>query len=191
MGESFRLRFRGLDVFCQIAGYALATFGLPSYSIARPIDNPYINRFLLGVREKQGQAIVDKQGATESMLKILESGAILSFIADQNAGRKGVFVDFFGKKASTTPSLAAFYLRTHSPLIPVFCYPISSNRYQINIQKPLDIHLQGNKDEDLLKITQLCTKIIENQIRKKPVYWFWFHQRLKSRPEGEATEPEG
>jgi len=51
-------------------GYALATLGLESYSIARPIDNPYINKYLLGVRERQGQIIIDKKGATELMMKI-------------------------------------------------------------------------------------------------------------------------
>lgn len=160
--------------------------------IARPLDNDLLEKELLKLRARLGASVISKFQATKPILQSLRHKEMVAILIDLNVLRsQGVFVDFFGKKASTTPSLAAFYLRTHSPLIPVFCFPISSNRYQIMIHKPLDILLQGNKDEDLLKITQLCTKIIENQIREKPVYWFWFHQRWKSRPEGETPELEG
>ncbi|MCK4496432.1 MAG: hypothetical protein KAU91_08790, partial [Candidatus Aminicenantes bacterium] len=78
--------------------------------------------------------------------------------------------------------LATFFLRTKAPLLPIFCYPSSSHTYNIKILKPLEIVLKGDYNQDVLKITQLCTKIIECQIRKNPIYWFWFHNRWKTRP---------
>jgi len=175
----------------EVATHVLSRMGKLNV-IARPLDNAPLEKELLKLRTRLGASVISKFQATKPILHSLRQKEMVAILIDLNVLRsQGVFVDFFGKKASTTPSLAAFYLRTRSPLIPVFCYPISSQRYQVKILKPLDIHLQGNKDEDLLKITQLCTKIIENQIRKKPVYWFWFHQRWKSRPEGKTTEPEG
>jgi KDO2-lipid IV(A) lauroyltransferase len=109
-------------------------------------------------------------------------------LIDQNVLRQqAVFVDFFGKKAATTPSLASFSLRTKAPLIPIFCYPTSSHAYHLKIFSPLSTTLGGNYHQEVLKITQICTKIIETQIRKNPDYWFWFHNRWKTRPEEEEA----
>ncbi|UCF17193.1 MAG: hypothetical protein JSW59_06985, partial [Phycisphaerales bacterium] len=85
----------------EIMGYLMGLFGFNVYSIARPLDNKYINDYLYGVRRRAGQRIVDKKGATGLMEELVSSGATLCFVADQDAGKKGVFVDFFGRKAST------------------------------------------------------------------------------------------
>lgn len=154
--------------------------------IVRPLDNKLLEKELLKLRTKLGAKVIYKHQATKHILHSLREKEIVAFLIDQNVLRsQGVFVDFFGKKAATTPSLAAFYLRTKSPLIPAFCYPLSLHRYQIKIHDPLEISLTGDYDQDVLKITQICTKIIENQIRKNPDCWFWFHRRWKTRPEGE------
>ncbi len=175
----------------EIATHVLARIGKLSV-VARPLDNELLERELFKLRTRMGATIISKFHATKLILKALHHQEMVAILIDQNVLRsQAVFVDFFGKKAATTPSLAAFYLRTHSPLVPVFCYPISSHRYHLKIEKPLDIRSEENQEEDLLKITQLCTNIIENQIRRNPDYWFWFHQRWKTRPEGEEEESRG
>ncbi len=152
--------------------------------IARPLDNRLLEKELLKLRTNLGSTVVYKHQAAKSILQALRRQEMVAILIDQNVLRsQAVFVDFFGKKAATTPSLAAFYLRTNAPLLPVFCYPVTSRQYCIKIYPPLKIHLSGNQNQDLLKITQICTKIIENQIKKNPEYWFWFHQRWKTRPE--------
>jgi KDO2-lipid IV(A) lauroyltransferase len=83
----------------EIGGYMLGLFGFNIYSIARPLDNRFVNNYLYGVRQRVGQKIIDKKGAAELMGKMTAEGATLGFIADQDAGRKGIFVDFFGRKA--------------------------------------------------------------------------------------------
>ncbi len=154
--------------------------------IARPLDNKLLEKQLLKLRTKLGAKVIYKRQAAKHILHSLREKEIVAFLIDQNVLRsQAVFVDFFGKKAATTPSLAAFYIRTKSPLIPAFCYPLSFGRYQIKILEPLEISLTGDYDQDVLKITQICTNIIENQIRKNPNFWFWFHRRWKTRPEGE------
>jgi KDO2-lipid IV(A) lauroyltransferase len=88
----------------EILGYVMGTMGFETTSVARTLDNPYINNYVMGMREKHGQRIVDKKGATEPVIKALEENGVVGFIADQNAGAKGCFVDFFGRKASTYKS---------------------------------------------------------------------------------------
>jgi KDO2-lipid IV(A) lauroyltransferase len=157
------------------------------YVIARPLDNEFLEIELLKMRTTLGADVIYKQQAAKRILQSLRDKEMVAILIDQNVLRsQAVFVDFFGKRAATTPSLAAFFLRAKSPLLPVFCYPDSSNTYHIDILKPLRVDLSGEYEQDVLKITQICTKIIETQIRKNPYYWLWFHNRWKTRPENEV-----
>jgi KDO2-lipid IV(A) lauroyltransferase len=171
----------------EITPFFLAKKGKLSV-IARPLDNRLLEKELLKLRTSQGAHVIYKHQATKKILQSLRAREMVAFLIDQNVLRQqAVFVDFFGKKAATTPSLASFSLRTKSPLIPAFCYPTSSHAYHLKIFSPLSITLGGNYNQDVLKITQICTKIIEIQIRKNPDYWLWFHNRWKTRPEEEEA----
>jgi KDO2-lipid IV(A) lauroyltransferase len=154
------------------------------YVIARALDNDLLEKELLKMRANLGAKVIYKQQAAKRILQSLRTREMVAILIDQNVLRsQGVFVDFFGKAAATTPSLAAFFLRTQSPLIPTFCYPAPHDTYKLKILKPLKVSLTGDYDQDVLKITQICTKIIEAQIKENPEYWLWFHQRWKTRPE--------
>ncbi len=152
--------------------------------IARSLDNKLLEKELSKLRTLLGAKVIYKHQATKQILQSLREKEMVAFLIDQNVQRhQAVFVDFFGKKAATTPALAAFFLKTQSPLVPVFCYPTTSFTYHLKILPPLKIELEGEYNKDVLKITQICTKIIESLIRKNPAYWFWFHNRWKTKPD--------
>lgn len=154
--------------------------------IARPLDNRSLEEELIKIRKKLGATVIYKQQAARPVLRALQSNAMVAILIDQNVVRnQAVFVDFFGKAAATTPGLAAFSLKSGAPIIPVFCIPAKKGRYHLKILQPLDILLSGDEDTDVLKITQLCTNIIQNQIQENPDFWLWFHDRWKTRPEDE------
>ena len=172
----------------EIGSFFLSKWGKLNV-IARPLDNKLLEKEILKLRTKLGAKVIYKHQASKHIFRSLRAREMVALLIDQNVLRsQAVFVDFFGKKAATTPSLASFFLRTGSPLLPAFCYPLPSHKYHLKIDEPLEISLEGNHQRDVLKITQICTKIIENQIRKNPKYWFWFHKRWKTRPEGKTEE---
>jgi len=172
----------------EVLGYALATFGLESYSIARPIDNPFIDKYLRSVRQRQGQIIIDKKGATESMLSILHSGSTLSFIADQNAGRKGIFVDFFGRRASTYKSIGLLALEYNLPIIVGYCRRIDDRyRFKIGFTRIIYPHQWRDQDNPLAWITAEYTAGIEQFVRQDPEQYWWVHRRWKTRPPDEKN----
>ncbi len=159
----------------------------PLWAVARFLDNPLLERRLAGLRVRLGARVIYKNQAARQVLQVLGRGEVVIMVIDQNVLRvQAVFVDFFGKLAGTTPALAAFHLRTGAPVVPAFCYPARSGRYAVRIFPALDIVPGGRREEDVLKITQTCTKIIESQIRKFPEGWLWFHDRWRSRPGEEA-----
>lgn len=157
--------------------------------IARSLDNKLLERELLKLRMSQGSKVIYKHQATKLILQSLRAKEMVAFLIDQNVQKhQAVFVNFFGRAAATTPSLAAFFLKTRSPIVPVFCSQTPSYRYHLQILEPLKIELEGGYNQQVLKITQICTKIIEAQIRKNPAHWFWLHNRWKTRPNKERGQ---
>lgn len=161
----------------------------PLNIVVRPLDNPAIERMLNKIRLSVGAKVISKFNASKQILRALSKNEMIAILMDQNVLRsQAVFVDFFGKKAATTPGPAIFHLRTGAPLIPVFCYPVKRSEYLIKISQPLNFAPGDSMEEDILKITQVCTGIIEEQIKEEPRFWLWFHDRWRSRPHDPDTK---
>ncbi len=174
----------------EILGYVLATLGFETVSVARPLDNPYINRWLLGVRERQGQRILDKKGAIAEVGDLLENGGTVGFIADQNAGNKGLFVDFFGRKASTYKSIGLLAMQYSAPVVIGYARRLGDRfRFRLAVQDIIYPSDWANQDDPLFYITQRYTAAIEQFVRDDPGQYLWVHRRWKTRPKGEQPEP--
>ena len=125
------------------------------------------------------------------MLKALREGKGLAVLMDQNVTTEdGVFVEFFGRQASTTPAVALLKLKTDCELIPVSGYPLPGNRYHFVYGPPVQIRLTGNREQDVRSITQECTARLESEIRKHPECWLWMHRRWKTQPKKEVLGAE-
>ncbi len=173
----------------EVASAALSRLGQLNV-VARPLDNRLVEAELARFRGGLGARVVSKFQAAKPILQALRRNEMVAILIDQNVLRsQGVFVDFFGFPAATTPALAAFHLRSGSPLVPVFCYPNPDLSYRVKIGPPLEVAPSGQWGRDVLQITALCTKIVEAEIRDNPGQWFWFHNRWKTRPKGESASP--
>src|SRR6266545_4282292 len=94
----------------EMAGYALGLLGFRTYAIARTLDNAYLNDFLLRFRQKTGQTILDKETDYALIEAALRAGGVIATLADQDAGPRGQFVEFFGRPASTHKAVALLAL---------------------------------------------------------------------------------
>ena len=167
----------------EIMGYLLGLFGFNIYSIARPLDNKYINRYLLAVRNRAGQKIIDKKGAAAEMGDIITAGGTLCFIADQDAGKKGIFVDFFSRKASTYKSIGLLAIMYNLPIGVAICRQVDNRFFfDIEIKQMIFPEQWADKDDPLLWITSEYTKALEEAIRQDPTQYWWLHRRWKTRP---------
>ena len=165
----------------EMAGYALGLFGFRSHAIARPLDNPYLDEFLRSFRERTGQKLLAKHGDFEQIEKILAGGGLLATLADQDAGPRGLFVDFFGRPASTHKAVALLALEHKVPMIVVGA-PKIDGKYQL---WPIDIILPEDyeKSSDAVRaITQRFTTGLESLVRETPEQYFWVHRRWKHEP---------
>ncbi len=158
--------------------------------VARAQDNPYLNRWLEEIRTISGNEVVYKDRALGRMRKLVRQGETVAIIVDQNVHRKdAVFVDFFGRKAATTPVAAWFALKTGAALVPAFTYPLGAGRYRAVYEGPIDVDAYRHLDRDaaIAAVTQDLARIQESHIRRAPDRWLWMHRRWRTRPPEEET----
>jgi KDO2-lipid IV(A) lauroyltransferase len=173
----------------EVLGYLLATLGFHIEALARPIDNPLINDWLLGIRQKRGLTILTKFDATDRMVQVLNNGGVLGFIADQNAGDKGLFVPFFGRLASTYKSIALLAMHQNVPIICGYAHRIKAEdqlgpafRHELGVVDKINPEDWADRSDPLYYITARYVRAIETMVRMRPDQYLWMHRRWKSRP---------
>ena len=172
----------------EVASWPVASL-VPLHVVARPLDNPVLDRQWQKLRQRLGVRVISKFEAARPILQALKANEAVALLIDQNVLRsQAVFVDFFGRLAATTPAVAVFHLRTGAPILPVFCLMTPDKKYCLKIHQPLSFSPDSSPEPELLlQITQILTKIIEQEIREKPEQWLWFHDRWRTRPESENS----
>ena len=171
----------------ELSSFALSLFGHPLSFLVRRIDNPKIEAMIDRARTHLGNRTIDKRSAAREMMEILRAGETLGILVDLNTlDREGIFVDFFGRPASTTFMVAKLALRTGAAVLPVFA-PWDKERgcFLLKVDPPLLIERTGNEQEDVRRLTQQYTRIVEDYVRRYPDQWLWIHRRWKTRPPGE------
>ena len=171
----------------ELSSFALSLFGHPLSFLVRRIDNPKIEKLVDERRERLGNRTIDKRSAAREMLQILQGGGTLGILVDLNTlDREGIFVDFFGVPASTTFMLAKLALRTEAAVLPVFApWDRERRRFLLKIDEPLTVERSGDDEDDVRRLTQLFTGVVEKYVRRYPDQWLWIHRRWKTRPPGE------
>ncbi len=181
---------RGVLVFSghfghwELVALLQSRIGVPFSMVVRPLENRRLDRYLGRLRRVTGNELISKYAAARGVLRALRAGRAIALLIDQNVrGDGGLFVDFFGRPASTTPALATFALKSGAPVVPVFSYPRSDGRLQIRYGPPVQVARSGSVSEDIRALTQECTRLLEQEIRRRPECWLWMHNRWRTRPE--------
>lgn len=151
-------------------------------SIAREMNNPLVERKVKQFRDYMGSTIIYKKNALRTMLKKLEQNQVVYLLIDQNTiQREAVFVDFFGQTASVVPSVSQLHLKKNKPVIPLFLH-YEEEKVVLDFLEEIHFKGSGELEKDIQQLTQQCTAVIEENIRKHPEQWFWFHNRWKTKP---------
>lgn len=178
------LLFSGHFGHWELTAHMQGHLGLPLALVARPLDNPLLERLFKRLRGGSGNRIIYKRRAVREMIRALRERRGVAIVIDQDARQSGIFVPFFGHPASTTPTLALVALRTGATVIPTFCVPMPGGRYRIVYEPPVSVIDTGDRDADVQRLTAQCTAIVERWVRRHPDLWLWMHRRWKTVPVG-------
>lgn len=190
---------KGVFILSAHLGYwetAALPIGLakgPLHVVARPADNPWLDRELIRLRERFGNRVTSKHGAARRMIQVLRERGWAGILIDQRVQpREGIAVPFFGRPALTTPVLARLSLRTGAPVVAIFAFPEPGGRYRWVARPPIfpPISPDSEGDEAVALLTERYLALTEAEIRRRPEMWLWMHRRWEEvRGMGKGSRP--
>jgi len=158
--------------------------GLSITVIGRPLTNRLLRRDIHAQRTSTGAELILHRNVAPQMLRALHKGRIVVALNDQYKRRsQGVFVPFFGVRASTSPGPALIALRARAPILPAACVRIGPDRHRLLIRPPLELPKTGDRRKDAELLTARCNTALETFIREYPEQWMWSHRRFRYSPD--------
>lgn len=167
------------ELLAVSSGYFLQ----PSYLVTKPLDFKPAEKLVSTIRGRSGNQCITKEKSMRRLIQVLNQGAILAVLLDQNIDWKdGVFVPFFNKRACTNKGLALLVRKTQVPVVPVFIVYQGQGQYRVEFKPPLPWLSFGDRTKEIEENTAQYNQVIEAMARQYPDHYFWVHQRWKTRP---------
>jgi KDO2-lipid IV(A) lauroyltransferase len=153
--------------------------GITPAAVARPLDDPALQKLVVDLRAHFGTLTIARgtRGAARQLLETLRRGGALAMLIDQDTKVDGVWVPFFGRPAFTPVGAAEIALRQKALVIPSFIERRADRDHLVRFLPALDL------PDDPRNATALMTAKIEEQIRRQPEQWVWWHKRWRRQPE--------
>lgn len=173
----------------EVAGYLVGMIGTPTTTIARPLDNPYVNEFFTEFRSFGGHQILPKEGSSTRVQEVLDGGGTLTLLADQHAGTRGCWVDFFGHPTSCHKALALFVLSARAPMVVNYTRrvgkPLRFEMGMVGVADPADLDAPHVPEylESVTELTAWYNQKLEDAIRMAPEQYWWLHRRWRGIPD--------
>ena len=165
----------------ELAGFVAGLFGFPSFTIARPLDNPLMNDYINTFRSRYGQFILPKKGIAETVGELLQQGETLTVLADQAAGRKGIWMDFLGRPASCHKALALYALTTDADIV-VVAARHNWRMFSLTLDCCGHLHTPSlpKNARNVKHVTAWYNQQLESAIALSPCQYWWLHRRWKA-----------
>lgn len=150
-----------------------------SFSIYKKPNNYFLEKFFYNIRylPKEMELItLSREKLLYLNNQMKNNNIFINMLVDQKI-REGIAVDFFGRPAYTSTFFPLFAYKYNLPLIPVHVVRKPNCKFEIILEKPIDIKRTGNKEEDIKNLTILMNSKIEEWIKENPSQWLWLHKR--------------
>jgi KDO2-lipid IV(A) lauroyltransferase len=162
----------------EVMPFAATQRGYEGGEVYRPQNNPYVDRWLVNQRAKNGPKDQISKGAAglRRIFTLLRRGKAIFMLVDQKTN-EGLPAPFFGRDAMTTPAPASLALKMGAVLMPVSNERRGGARFTMKVWSPIDFTPTGDQDKDTLELTRLINLAIEKAVRENPSQWLWLHRR--------------
>ena len=162
----------------EVMPFAAAQYGVEGGTVYRPVNNPFVDRWMVRQRIKNGPKEQIAKGAqgTRRIFTILRAKKAIYLLVDQKTN-EGVPAPFFGRDAMTTPAPAALGLKLGAIILPARNERLDGARFRMTVHAPVALTRSGDEDRDVLALTIRINEVIEEMVRTRPSQWLWIHRR--------------
>ncbi len=165
--------------FWEVGTFFMPILGFPADFVAKRMKNPYVDRYFEKIREFGGGHCLESKKGARRILRSLSKNRGVGVLLDQHiTPREAVSVDFFGRKAWTTPIITQIAMKQGVPIVPIYVYRTEDFRYQVVIEPIIELDNEPG-DAAVIRNTALLTDNIEKAVRRNPTQWFWVHRRWR------------
>lgn len=180
-----------LGLGCHLGAFELfgTYLGLhyPSVGVGAKLKNETLDGLLVANRTSRGIDYTHRGESNMKLIRALKQGKVAIMLIDQDVRNiKSVFVDFFGKKASTPIGATLLAMKTGAAVVPM-SMSLQDGKQVLTIRPEIAFVKTENEEQDIVENTQRCTSELETFIKKYPSQWVWMHERWKTRPEDETV----
>ncbi len=164
----------------ELMPMAMDRFGLKGGEVYRAINNPYINRYIVGLRSKYvcPQQIPKGPQGVRGLIDLLRKKGHIAMLVDQKMN-DGVEAPFFGIPSMTPSAAAQLHLRHGIPIVPASIERSPGPNFLMRVFEPIRHQPTGDREEDLRAIMTKVNAFLEERIRARPHEWMWLHRRWK------------
>jgi KDO2-lipid IV(A) lauroyltransferase len=174
----------------ELLGYGGARRGYKFHAVTKTLKGT-LNRRLHETRRKVFGEL-PPSGSFECGVELLHQGDAVALIIDQHRhGDKAVAIEFFGRRAATSPAPALFAMRAKVPVFAGWMTLGDDDVYDVRFRGPFPVPENLPLAEQLEVHSQTLAADLEATIRTHPAEWFWVHRRWKlAEQEARATQGE-
>lgn len=167
--------------FWEIQTFAMRPYNDRLAAVMRPLDNPLVNRLVVHVRQASSAILFEKKGALLGVMRSLKLGYYSGLLIDQDGGRHGISVPFFGKPVQMMDAVGHIAYKTKSPIVMIMPVRNRKNLNNIDIMCSEVIYpdFALERNAAARKMIESCNQFLESVIRQYPEEYFWLHRRWK------------
>ena len=166
----------------ELSSLVSSVEGYPIMVLAREQKMKRLNELLNRLRESNGCKVIRKGMSTKNILRALYEKNIVGILSDQDAGKNGIFVDFFGRPASCHAGPFEIAQRTNSIILPNFIVRTNGPKHKLFLEGYIDMKDYSASRDDMTAALQEFADLLESYVRRYPDQWLWLHKRWKSTP---------
>lgn len=159
--------------------------GVGVLGFARKMQDPWIEQVVLDMRRRFGSRTIMRgtPGATRLLVETLRKNGAIGVLHDQDTRGEGTWVPFFGRPAFTPIGPARLALTYDAIVVPAFIERRADGRHVARFYEALKL------PDEPIAATAVMTRAIEEQIRRCPEQWVWFHRRWRRQPADPDAPP--
>jgi len=164
----------------ELLGAKVSADFAPIAEISGDQKNIMVDAYTKKMRERLGLKLIPIGSSLKEVIRTLRAKGRVALVADQDGGRDGIMIDFLGKLASTAVGPARFSYRTGAPLVMGLDRHLGGGHHEAILYPPIYPDTDRPEKEEIRRILEEYSTILESFIRQYPDQWLWMHRRWKT-----------